>query len=162
MAKQRFRDTKKGKITPKEPKKTKSSGFVVASKGDYFKAILTDSFMLWMPIMYIVFYAVFGDREGFAAHKMAGWLYILVPLVLIEVAFLAKSGQTPGMRAYKLKLLFVTTESIPPFSTILLRQILSKVAFLTFGWIYIFFAKDRRPLQDIATGCAIAYDNSKK
>jgi len=161
MAKQRFRDTKKGKITPKEDKKPKQN-YIVASKRDYFKAFLTDSFMLLMPIMYIVFYVVFSGREGFAEHKILGWLYILVPLAIIESIFLIKNAQTPGMKAYNIKLIFLPTNQKPPATTIILRQILSKIAFITFGWIFIFFNKSRRTLQDVIAGTAIVYDNNSK
>jgi len=162
MAKQRFRDTKKGRVSKIEPKKKSKANYIVASKRDYFKAFLTDSFMLLMPIMYIVFYAVFSGREGFAEHKAIGWLMILVPLAIIETLFLIKNAQTPGMKAYNLKLIFLPTEQKPPASTIMLRQILSKIAFLTFGWIFIFFSKSRRTLQDIIAGTAIVYDQDKK
>jgi uncharacterized RDD family membrane protein YckC len=164
MAKQRFRDIKQGKVTQKEQKKSKSdkNSFIIASKRDYFKAFLTDSFMLLMPIMYIVFYAVFDGREGFAAHKLLGWLYILVPLTIIEAIFLIKNAQTPGMKAYNLKLIFIPTNSKPDATTIWLRQILSKISFLTFAWIAIFFSKDRRTLPDKIAGTAIVYENSTK
>jgi len=161
MAKQRFRDLKQGRKTEtkEKEKKVQLSGF--ARKGDIFKAILTDSFMLWMPIMYIVFYLVFGGREGFAANKILGWIYILVPLALVEVGFLLKSGQTPGMRAYKLKLIFLPTGEKPPVTTMLLRQLLAKVTFLIFGWIILFFRKDGRNLHDLIAGTALVYDSPK-
>ena len=162
MAKQRFRDTKKGKITKVDTKIKEKADYIVASKRDYFKALLTDSFMLLMPIMYIVFYFVFSGREGFAEHKMLGWVLILVPLTLIEFAFLYKNAQTPGMKAYNLKLIFLPTKQKPPATTILLRQILSKLSFLTFTWIFVFFNKSRRTLPDVIAGTAIVYDNSSK
>jgi len=160
MAKQRFRDTKKGKVTKIKQKEPKEQLRFV-NKRDLFKAILTDSFMLWFPIVYIVIYAVFGDREGFAKHMLDGWLYILVPLTIIEVIFLKVAGQTPGMRAYNLKLIFLPTKSKPPLTTIILRQILSKFTFLFFLWITIFFRKDSRNFHDLIVGTAIVYDDTK-
>lgn len=160
MAKKRFRDTKQGKViksSPKEPKKH----FRFARKGDYIKAFLTDSFMLLMPIMYIVFYLVFSGREGFAAHKMLGWLYILLPLAIVEILFLFKSAQTPGMKAYGIKLIFLPTGQKPPLSIIVLRQILSKFTFLLFGWIVLFFRKDARNLHDLIAGTALVYENKE-
>jgi len=83
MAKKRFRDVKQGKVSEKEQTKEPSlkPKRDYASKGNKFKAFLTDSFMLVMPIMYVVFYLVMGGREGFAEHKILGWLYILIPLI---------------------------------------------------------------------------------
>ena len=161
MAKQRFRDTKKGKITEVKRKVKEKSTFNYAKRRDILKAFLTDSFMLLMPIMYIVFYLVFSGREGFAAHKLLGWLYILVPLTIVEILFLIKSGQTPGMKAYSIQLIFLPTAQKPPLSTIILRQILSKFTFLFFGWIVLLFRKDGRNLHDLIVGTALVYENSK-
>ncbi len=162
MEKQRFRDLKQGrKVEPKEKEKSTKDNKRYAKKGEIFKAILTDSFMLWMPIMYIVFYVVFGDREAFAANKIVGWITILVPLAIVEVLFILKSGQTPGMRAYNLKLIFLPTGKMPPVSTIILRQLLAKITFLIFGWIILFFRKDGRNLHDIIASTALIYDKTK-
>jgi uncharacterized RDD family membrane protein YckC len=155
MAKQRFRDIKQGKITDK---KASESKLKFAKRADVFKAILTDSFMLWMPIVYIVFYLVFGGREGFGAHKLLGWIYILIPLAIVESIFLIKKGQTPGMKAYNLKLIFLSTQEKPPKTTIVLRQLLSKITFLIFGWITLFFRKDGRNLHDLIAGTALVYE----
>ncbi len=155
MAKQRFRDIKQGKITDK---KASESKLKFAKRADVFKAILTDSFMLWMPIVYIVFYLVFGGREGFGAHKLLGWIYILIPLAIVESIFLIKNGQTPGMKAYNLKLIFLSTQEKPPKTTIVLRQLLSKITFLIFGWITLFFRKDGRNLHDLIAGTALVYE----
>lgn len=81
MAKKRFRDVKQGKekeVSIEEPSPANKRDY--ASSGSKIKAFLTDSFMLVMPIMYVVFYLIMGGREGFAEHKALGWLYILVPL----------------------------------------------------------------------------------
>jgi len=158
MAKNRFRDIKQGRVT-KINKDKKSLKFNFAKRGDILKAILTDSFMLWMPILYIVFYLIFGGREGFAENRVLGWIYVLIPLAFVEIAFLAKSGQTPGMRAYNLKLIFLPTNSKPPFTTIVLRQFLSKITFLIFGWITLFLRKDGRNLHDLISGTAIIYED---
>jgi len=158
MAKQRFRDTKKGKIGKIEPKKSSNNRVFYARKRDIIKAFLTDSFMLLMPIMYIVFYFVFSGREGFAEHRVLGWLYILIPLSIVEILFLISAGQTPGMRAYNLKLIFIPTGEKPPIATIILRQLLSKITFLTFGWLVLAFRKDSRNLHDLIVGTTFVYE----
>ena len=160
MAKQRFRDTKQGKISPikKRAKATKEEKLKFVSKGDYFKAVLTDSFMLLMPIMYIVFYLVFGSREEYAHHWQLGGLYVFGGLALLESIFLILKGQTPGMRAYNLKLVSLYTKKKAPIQLIIVRQILSKIVFLMWGWIVIFFRKDNRNLQDIILYTALVYE----
>ena len=157
MAKQRFRDIKQGKAPKVKEQKNSKPSYNFARRLDIIKAFITDSFMLLMPIMYIVFYLVFGGREGFGAHKLMGWIYILVPLAIVEIIFLVKSAQTPGMRAYNLKLIFLPTGQKPPTSTIILRQILSKFTFLLFAWVVLLFRKDGRNLHDLIVGTALVY-----
>jgi len=150
MAKQRFRDIKQGRIpsadTPK--KRTKSSAVVFPDKRTRSKAFITDSFMLLMPIMYIVFYLVMGGREGFQANMLLGWVYILVPLIFVQIAFLAKTGQTPGMRAYNIRVVDSRTLEPAGFGQIVLRQVLAPFVRLLFGWVWMFFRADHRLPQE--------------
>ncbi len=163
MAKQRFRDTKQGRVTKteKKEKSNPSQKTYFASKRDYFKAVLTDSFMLLMPIMYFTFYIIFGSREEYAHHWQAGGLYIFGTLAVVESIFLITMGQTPGMRAYNLKLVSLYTGKKPTPQLIIIRQILSKIVFIFWGWLIIFFRKDNRNLQDIILKTALIYNNDK-
>ncbi len=160
MAKQRFRDTKQGRFKKVEAnrKTNQKQQFKFASKWDYFKAILTDSFMILMPIMYIVFYLVFNGREDYAQHWQRGGLYILGSLVVVESIFLILKGQTPGMKAYSLKLISLYTKEKPQPQLVIVRQILAKATFLILGWIVLFFRKDSRSLHDIILNTALVYE----
>jgi len=158
MAKVRFRDLKQGRVSKVDKKKSKKKkkSLIFPSKMDRFKAFITDSFMLLMPIMYIVIYLIMGSREGFAEDKLLGWVYIIVPLVMIETIFIAKSGQTPGMKAYGMKVISLKTKEIPSsVSLIIIRQILGVVDFLFFGWILMFFRKDHRTPHELLTNTAL-------
>ena len=161
MAKQRFRDVKQGRIAPpqtrQKPQGSRRSSDVPrnATLRERFKAFLTDSFMILMPIMYIVFYLVFSGREGFAAHKLLGWVYILVPYIIITALFLIKSGQTPGMRAYSIRVVDAKSGKQPSAAAIWLRQILAVWDFLLFTWILQFFLKSHRTLHEILSGTAL-------
>jgi len=158
MAKERFRNVKQGKIT--QTQKSKEPKLRYTSLLDYFKALITDSFLLWMIVVYFVIYVIFGGREGFASNMLKGWIYILTILTVIEVLFLhfSKNGQTPGMKAYNIKLIFEPTKSKPPLTTIILRQILAKFSFFTFTWLIVFFNKKHKTLQDFITGTALVYE----
>jgi uncharacterized RDD family membrane protein YckC len=159
MAKVRFREVKQGKAGSLPKKKRKSEGSppstVDAGLGDRFKAFITDSFLILMPIMYFVFYFIFDGREGFAGHKLLGWLYILVPYILITTLFLVKSGQTPGMRAYEIRTVMRETGERPSWGAALLRQILAVWDFFLFTWLLQFFRKDHRTLHEILSGTAL-------
>jgi len=162
MAKKRFRDVKQGK--EKEivmGKSTPQSKYPYASSGMKIKAFLTDAFMLVMPIMYVVFYLIMGGREGFAEHKMMGWVYILLPLVIVQTIFLFKTAQTPGYRAYNITLIDEATGKKPSFFIILFRNLSAVLSLFTFfGWIMMFFRKDNKTLHDLLSGTAsiIKYD----
>jgi len=156
MAKQRFRDIKQGKITKESSKKsTKNHKYFYASWGLKLKAFLTDSFMLLMPIMYIVFYLVMGGREGFAEHKAMGWLYILIPLVIAQTIFMYKSGQTPGYRAYNLEVIDNATGKRPSFGIILFRNLSAILTMATFSWFMMFLRKDYKNLHDFLSNTSI-------
>jgi uncharacterized RDD family membrane protein YckC len=162
MAKQRFRDVKQGRIrTPGEKEREKSARGSLhrpATLGERFKAFLTDSFMILMPIMYLVFYLIFQGREGFAQHKLMGWLLILVPYILVSALFIARSGRTPGLRAYDLRVVLCHNGENPGFGVALLRQILAVWDFLLFTWILQFFRRDRRTLHELLSGTCLIHD----
>jgi len=159
VAKQRFRKVKQGQtVTPKNTKKSKEAApkHRYATPSRKLKAFLTDSFMLLMPIMYAVFYLVMGGREGFAAHKALGWLYILVPLVLVQTAFMTKSGQTPGYRAYDLEVIDESTGKRPSVGIILFRNLAAILSMMTvIGWMLMFFRKDRKNLHDLLSNTVV-------
>jgi uncharacterized RDD family membrane protein YckC len=156
MAKQRFRDVKQGKVTKEKPsKKTKNLKHFYAPSSLKLKAFLTDSFMLLMPIMYIVFYLIMGGREGFAAHKAMGWLYILIPLIIVQTIFMYKSGQTPGYRAYNLEVINDSTGKRPSLGLILFRNLSAILTMATFSWFVMFFRKDYKNLHDFLSNTSI-------
>ena len=157
MAKQRFRDIKKGKIV-KEPTAPTSTQLPYAKASMKIKAYLTDSFMLMMPIMYVVVYLVMGDREGFKEHMLLGWIYIFVPLVIIQTLFMIKTAQTPGYRAYNLQIVDVKTAQKPTSFIILFRNLCAILSFFSlFGWMMMFFRKDAKTLHDLLSGTAVIH-----
>ncbi len=161
--KQRFRDVKQGNIKPADKPKNaekKKAYEHYATPGQKVKAFLTDSFMLVMPIMYIVFYLIMGGREGFAAHKAMGWLYILLPLVIVQTVFMFKTGQTPGYRAYDLEVIDESSGRRPSLFSILFRNLSAILSLFTFfGWIMMFFRKDHKTLHDFLSNTAIVKKN---
>ena len=154
MAKQRFRDIKKGIV---KEKKEKIVPF--ATNWQKTKSALTDSFMLLMPIMYGVFYLVMGSREEFRDNMLIGWIDILVPFIAIQSAFFYfGDGQTPGYKNYDLKVVDISTLKRPPLIKIVIRNILMVVSLISFfGWAMMFFRRDKRGLHDILSGTAVIH-----
>ena len=127
-----------------------------ATKLSKSKAFLLDSFMLLMPIMYIVFYLFMGSREEFGVHKIYGWIEIIVPLILIQTFLFFKFDQTPGYKAYGLYLIDEQTKQKPSFGIILFRNICAMLSFFSiFGWIMMFFRKDYKTLHDLLSNTAV-------
>jgi uncharacterized RDD family membrane protein YckC len=155
MAKQRFRDVKQGKqkVTEATSKKPTLPYAKVSAK---IKAFLTDSFMLMMPILYVVIYFIMGGREGFAEQKMLGWFYIFIPLVIVQTLFMIKTAQTPGYRAYNIEIIDEQTGQKPTAFTILFRNLCAVLSFFTFfGWTMMFFRKDAKTLHDLLSRTAV-------
>ncbi len=127
-----------------------------ATKLAKFKAFSIDNFMLLMPIMYVVFYIIMGGRNEFAEHKLYGWIAIFVPLVLIQTILFYKNGQTPGYRAYSLKLIDEATGEKPGLGIILFRNLCAILSFFSiFGWMMMFFRKDNKTLHDLLSNTAV-------
>jgi len=164
MAKERFRDVKKGKVSPKnttEKNIQKIENY--ASVGLKIKAFLTDAFMLVMPIMYVVFYLIMDGREGFSEHKLLGWAYILIPLIIVQTIFMYITGQTPGYRAYNITLIDENTKEKPSLFVILFRNLSSILSLFTIlGWALMFFRKDHKTLHDLLSATAVIMTHDKR
>ena len=160
MAKKRFREIKQ-KNTLQEENKKKSPAFFIypyAKASSKIKAFLTDSFMLMMPILYVVIYFVMGGREAFQEEQILGWSYIFIPLVFVQTLFMLKTSQTPGYRAYSLQIIDENTGEKPTLVRILLRNLYAVLSFFSiFGWIMMFFRKDSKTLHDLLSHTAIVY-----
>ncbi len=154
----RWRDVKQNRIPQEETKEPEDNkpAYPYASVIERLKAFVTDSFLLAMPIFYIVIYLVMGSREGFAEHMLLGWAYILIPLGIVVVAFLVISGQTPGLKAYDLKVIDVQSGEKPGVILAVLRFVFFNILFFTFIGLFVpIFRKDGRGLHDLLSGTAV-------
>ena len=163
--KSRFRDVKKGKV----PKIENSSVIMDTNLSHYapigtkIKAFITDIFMLLMPLMYIVTYLVIGSLQEFATERLEGWIYILIPNFIIVTLFFYKSGQTPGCRAYAIKLVDSKTLDKPHFLSIVLRYYFQLFSIISiFGLLMAFFRKDRKTLHDLLSGTVLIKTEQEK
>lgn len=148
----RWRDIKQGKNEPEIESKSPSieSFEPCASVSSRLKAFLTDSFLITTPILYIVIYLIMGSGEGFAQNKGNGWLIIIGVNLLVIVAFWLKSGQTPGLKAYSLKLINASTKGKVGFMQAIIRYALTLFSIITIFLMFLpFIRKDKRTFQDI-------------
>ena len=157
MSKKRYIDRKKSKVKNKTKIRQKDYS-VYASKGVKTKAFLTDSFMLFLPIIYVVIYLIMDGREDFASQRLIGWVYIAIPLILVETIFIFKTGQTPGYRAYNIEVVDEATKKRPSIWVILFRNFSVLLSVLTFfGWTLMFVRKDHKTLHDLLSATAVVY-----
>jgi len=159
--KQRFRDTKKGnktKIEQKEKREKPSIPF--AGNAIKAKAFLTDTFMLFMPIIYFVIYVVMGGLQGAGEEKLLTWGYTLVPFLTILTIFMFKDeGRTPGARAQKLKVINFNTLEKPSLFDIIFRNLSFLLTLaLPILWFVPFFRKDKRGVHDFLSATCVIID----
>jgi len=156
----RWRDVKKGKVEEKKIKTPKSNKEKLILKNSSlmlrFKSFLTDTFMLTMPLMYIVTYLVMGSLEDFSSQKALGWFYIMLPHFLLVTSLWLFKRQTPGMKAYDLYIVDSITGQKPSIISIINRYIFTTISIAFIFTMFIpFFNKSRRTLQDFISGTII-------
>ena len=147
----RWRDVKQNKIPPKKEKVQKKSEerFKYASLFPRLKAFITDMFLIMMPIAYFVTYVVMGDKDSFQSSSMARWSLSLI-FGLIVIVFWVKTGQTPGYKAYELKVVDEKTKKNPSILRAILRYLLFLISATTIvGVLMGYFRKDKKMLHDI-------------
>ena len=144
----RWRDVKKGKVERATPETPSINYATIPAR---LKAFLTDTFMITMPIMYIVIYLVMGSREGFREHMGEGWLYIIIPHFFIVTLLWTLKGQTPGMKAYGIKMSrWRDPEKRITFLQATIRYFAMPVSILSIvGLIIAFFRQDRATFHDL-------------
>lgn len=141
----RWRDVKQGKISTQNEESFTPSCPITWR----IKAFLIDLFMIYVPILYITTYLILGSKEAFLHNQFA--IFVDVALLGVVLAiFVARSGQTPGYKAYDIKLIDTKTETTPSFFRAIFRYIcfLFSSSFLV-GIIFCFFRKDRKNLHDL-------------
>lgn len=139
----------------KEHKKS-NVRYKLASKSDRFKAWVVDSFMIMTPIVYAVIYLYAGGREGFAHQRATGWLLVVLISSLAYALFWSKSAQTPGQRAYDLKVVQMQSGAEPTFFISLFRALLMWLGAALFVGVLLFlFRRDGQSLQDILSATVV-------
>lgn len=116
---------------------------------DKIKAFITDMFMIYIPILYLITYVVMGGKDEFQASNWAPFFGVTLYGV-IYAFLLAKFGQTPGAKAYTMKVVDAKThENITFFQGILRFIGFLLSATLLVGLIFPFYRKDKNTLHDL-------------
>ena len=159
----RWRDIKKGKVNKEESKYIKvADNLICAPIALRIKAFIIDMFMLMMPIMYITTYIIMDGRDDFQSSEIARWLTTSI-FGLIIVLFWVRKGQTPGFKAYRIKIINSTTKELLSIKQAILRYFMFLVSAISIVGMFLpFFRKDKKTFQDLVSNtCVIVEDDEK-
>ena len=130
-----------------------------ASIPSRLKAFLTDTFLITTPILYVVIYLIMGSGAEFSQNRAMGWGIIIAVHATIILIFWLKNGQTPGLRAYELKLVDNLTKQRVSVIQVIVRYLATLFAVVSIFLLFIpFFNKDKKSFQDIFSNTIIIND----
>jgi len=143
----RFRNLKKQSKKLKEQDSLEA--VKVASIPERIKAFITDMFMIYTPILYILTYLVLGDKDAFQASDVAPFAGVVL-YGLIYTFLVHRFAQTPGHKAYQIKVVDASTHKNLTIFQALLRFVGFLVsATILFGLLLPFYRKDKATLHDL-------------
>ena len=157
----KWRDVKQNRIQEEKIIESikKSSKYDLASLSLRLKAFLTDTFLITTPIFYIVIYLVMGSGEEFSQNRILGWGIIFSVHASIILIFWLKNGQTPGLKAYDIKLIDNLSKEKVSIIQLLVRYLTTLIAVVSIFLLFVpFFNKDKKTFQDILSNTIIIND----
>ena len=157
----KWRDVKQNRVQEEKSNglKNKFSKDNLASLPSRLKAFLTDTFLITTPILYIVIYLIMGSGEEFAQNRIMGWGIIFAVHAAIILIFWLKNGQTPGLKAYDIKLVDNMTKQRVSVIQVIVRYLTTLIAVVSIFLLFIpFFNKDKKTFQDILSNTIIIND----
>ena len=132
---------------------------VYAGVADRIKAFITDMFMIYAPILYIIAYGFMDGKDAFVNSQIAPLIGVTL-YGLIDAVFVMKTGQTPGRKAYAIKLVDAKSFKKLSFLRALWRFLMFLVsASSLIGLILPFFRKDKKTLQDLLSATVVIVEN---
>lgn len=113
------------------------------------KAFIVDLFMIYAPILYVITYIFMGGKDAFLSSNLAPFVGVSI-YALIYAVLVSKSGQTPGKKAYAIKIVDEATLQNISFIRALYRYIMFLVSTTTlFGAMMPLYRKDKKSLHDM-------------
>ncbi|MDQ7060310.1 MAG: RDD family protein [Sulfurimonas sp.] len=149
----RFRNLKKQSKNKPETKTVET--IIYATYPNRIKALITDLFMIYMPILYIITYVFMDGADDFKSSQLAPFVGVLT-YALIYSVLLAKFGQTPGKKAYDIQVV----DSKSHQKIVIFRAFWRFICFIFsattfFGLLLPLFRKDKKSLHDILSGTIV-------
>ena len=161
----RWRDIKHGKNeipTQNNEDKRKSLNFEsCASIPQRIKAFIVDMFMIMMPLAYLTTYVFMDGKDDFQGSDEARWSLSIV-YGLIIIFFWVVKAQTPGLKAYSLKLIDAKTKEKISFPKAILRYLIFLFSAMSVALAFLpFFRKDKKTFQDLVSNTLVVSTTDK-
>ena len=152
----KWRDVKQNRAEKYVSKKVLHSPLNFVSIAKRFKAFLTDTFLITTPILYIVIYLVMGSGQEFSENRSLGWGIIFTIHFVIIAIFWLKNGQTPGLKAYDLKLVDAKTGNRVSILQTIIRYSATLFSIISIFFVFTpFVNKEKKTFQDIVSNTKI-------
>lgn len=141
----RFRNIKK--IQKKEEKEQPK--YIYAPYSYRVKAFITDMFMIYAPILYIITYVVMSGKDDFQSSQFAPFFAVAL-YGIIYALLLSMFAQTPGKKAYDIKVVDDRNGQNIGFFRAICRFVLFLFTATTLLGLFIpFYRRDKKALHDI-------------
>ena len=149
----RFRNIRNNnKTTPQKPK------YIYAKYTSRIKAFIIDMFMIYAPILYISAYVIMDGKDNFQASQLAPLLSTTI-YGIIYALLLSKFGQTPGKKAYEMKVVDSKNGNHIGFFRALIRFIAFLFTSATvLGLLLPLYRKDKKALHDILVNSLVVIE----
>ena len=132
-----------------------------ASIPSRIKAFIVDMFMIMMPLAYLTTYVFMDGKEDFQGSDEARWALSLIYGAIIIVFWVLK-GQTPGQKAYDLKVVDAKTKENISLPKAILRYFIFIISAVTIALAFLpFFRKDKKTFQDLVANTLVISVASK-
>jgi len=155
----RWRDTKQNKNKESISIKEKIDTIESSPLSVRLRAFLTDTFLITTPILYIVIYLIMGSGEAFSEDRVKGWSIILVVHLILIIFFWFVKGQTPGLKAYELKIVDTLSKDRISLFQSLVRYASTLFAVVSFFLLFLpFIRKDKKTFQDLISKTIIIHE----
>ncbi|PAF54330.1 RDD family protein [Helicobacter sp. 13S00482-2] len=118
------------------------------------KAFITDMFMIYTPILYVVTYLILGSAEKFRHDQKSIFICVLI-YGIVSAIFITISSQTPGLRYMQLQIIRDNGEKIGFFRALFRFFIWIFGVAIFIGILMPFFRKDKKCLHDILCGTTL-------
>jgi len=112
-------------------------------------------FMIMMPIMYITTYIVFDTKEQMQSSDIARWATAGIYGAVV-IIFWCLKGQTPGMKAYDIKVVDKKTVQNISIVQAVNRYLIFMFSAITIVLLFVpFFKKEKHMIHDILTNTIV-------